>query len=133
MSTDNDISRLRRERDRIDDETNQLIVHRREIVGKIAILQEEQTEMLKKADTVTDIVKYISSLDDPYVALIHTYSRLHPLRHDLPHKYFSKTLLALPECLSPSWNRTQAAEFCACLTQALKEDVAALEATCADE
>ena len=89
--------------------------------------------MLKKADTVTGIVKYISLRDDPNVALIHTYSSLYPLKHDLPNKYFNKTRLALPECLPPNLDCTKATEFCACLIKALEEDVAALEAACTDE
>jgi hypothetical protein len=109
-----------------------LVQRRQEIFRQITVIEKIST-MRKKADIVADIIKDISSVKSPIESLLQVNCRLTPWRHNLSRDYFENTLIAIPECLPSNWTRAQAADFFASLTKALEEDVAALEATCADE
>ena len=74
--------------------------------------------MRQKADTVAGVVKNISTIEDPNVALLYANSRLVAWRHNLFHKCFKNTLN-----MPSNWTNAQAAEFFASVLKAIEEDM----------
>ena len=115
----------------IDDQMKQLLEKRAEICRKIHVAEKILT-LRARAETVSGIVKSISTINNPTESLHHVNNRLMPWRHSLPRDYFENTLQAIPEGMPSNWTRARAKDFFAALTKAIDDDVSNLETTCKD-
>ncbi len=116
----------------IDEEINQLNIQRQKIINKISTV-EECSAMSARANIFADIIKSISTIQDPETSLKHTSVRLLPFIHNLPQKYF-ENLHAFWRVLriQSKWTSEQAADVLVKLSSALERDVAVIEGISGD-